>query len=133
MLLRDYFNSLNFYKNGELSRNQIDRSGVQLKKENQKFSVVRSRSPKTLVLRRCRCLSQRHTWRFYTPIAAIGKNRQVYPVQRLQFSPIAVIGLYNRVYNRRYLACQISAIKFAGIRQVCHVQRFSTFIAANRQ
>ena len=27
----DYFNSLNFYKNGELSRNQIGRSGVQIK------------------------------------------------------------------------------------------------------
>ena len=33
-------------------------------------------------------LSQRHTWRFYTPIAAIGENL-------------------------RYLACQILAIKFA--------------------
>ena len=32
-LLRDYFNSLNFYKNGELSRNQIDRSGVQVRKK----------------------------------------------------------------------------------------------------
>ena len=31
-LLRDYFNSLNFYKNGELSRNQIGKSGVQVKK-----------------------------------------------------------------------------------------------------
>ena len=30
VLLRDYFNSLNFYKNGELSRNQIGRSGVQV-------------------------------------------------------------------------------------------------------
>ena len=45
VLLRDYFNSLNFYKNGELSRNQIVRSGVQVKKENEKFTVVRSRSP----------------------------------------------------------------------------------------
>ena len=35
VLLRDYFNSLNFYKNGELSRNQIGRSGVQVKKENE--------------------------------------------------------------------------------------------------
>ena len=32
VLLRDYFNSLNFYKNGELSRNQIGRNGVQVKK-----------------------------------------------------------------------------------------------------
>ena len=31
VLLRDYFNSLNFYKNGELSSNQIGRSGVQVK------------------------------------------------------------------------------------------------------
>ena len=45
VLLRDYFNSLNFYKNGELSRNQIGRSGVQVKKENEKVTVVRSRSP----------------------------------------------------------------------------------------
>ena len=45
VLLRDYFNSLNFYKNGELSRNQIGRSGVQVKKENEKFTAVRSRSP----------------------------------------------------------------------------------------
>ena len=28
VLLRDYFNSLNFYKNGKLSKNQIGRSGV---------------------------------------------------------------------------------------------------------
>ena len=48
MLLRDYFNSLNFYKNGELSRNQIGRSGVQVKKENEKFTAVRSRSPQNL-------------------------------------------------------------------------------------
>ena len=46
--LRDYFNSLNFYKNGELSRNQIDRSGIQVKKENEKFIAVRSHSPQNL-------------------------------------------------------------------------------------
>ena len=34
VVLRNYFNSLNFYQNGKLSRNQIDRSGVQVKKEN---------------------------------------------------------------------------------------------------
>ena len=45
VLFRDYFNSLSFYKNGELSRNQISRSGVQVKKENEKFTVVGSRSP----------------------------------------------------------------------------------------
>ena len=48
VLLRDYFNSLNFYKNGELFRNQIGRSGVQVKKENEKFIVVRLRSPQNL-------------------------------------------------------------------------------------
>ena len=56
VLLRDYFNSLNFYKNGELSRNRIGRSGVQVKKENEKFTVVRSRSPQltlNVVISRC--------------------------------------------------------------------------------
>ena len=48
VLLRYYFNSLNFYKNGELSRNQIGRSGIKVKKENEKFTVVRSRSPQNL-------------------------------------------------------------------------------------
>ena len=48
VLLRDYFNSLNFYKNEELSRNQIGRRGVQVKKENEKFKVVRSRSPQNM-------------------------------------------------------------------------------------
>ena len=48
-LLRDYFNSLNFYKNGELSRKQIGRSGVQVKKENEKFIVVLTRSPQNLM------------------------------------------------------------------------------------
>ena len=48
VLLRDYFNSLNFYRNDELSRNQIGRSGVQVKKENEKFIVVCSRSPTNL-------------------------------------------------------------------------------------
>ena len=40
VLLRDFFNSLDFFRNGELSRNQLDRSGVQVKKENEKFTVV---------------------------------------------------------------------------------------------
>ena len=48
VLLRDYFNSLNFYKNGELFRNQIGRSRVQVKTENEKFTVVRSRSSQNL-------------------------------------------------------------------------------------
>ena len=45
VLLRDYLNPLNFYKNGELSRNRTGRSGVQVKKENKKITIVRSRSP----------------------------------------------------------------------------------------
>ena len=48
VLLRDYFNSLNFFKNSELSRNQIGRSSVQVKKENENLTVVRSRSPQNL-------------------------------------------------------------------------------------
>ena len=48
VLLRDYFNLFNFYKNGELSRNQIGRSGAEVKKENEKFTVVHSRSPQNL-------------------------------------------------------------------------------------
>ena len=40
VLLRDNFNSLNFYKNGELSRNQIGRSGVQVKKIKNSSSSV---------------------------------------------------------------------------------------------
>ena len=48
VLLCDYFNSLNFYKNAELPRNQIGKSGVQVKKENEKFTVVRSRSSQNL-------------------------------------------------------------------------------------
>ena len=35
VLLRDHFNSFNFYRNGELPRNQIGRSGVQVEKENE--------------------------------------------------------------------------------------------------
>ena len=50
VLLRDYFNSLNLNKNGELSRNQIGRSGVQVKKENEKLTVVRSVLHKSLRL-----------------------------------------------------------------------------------
>ena len=48
MLLCGYFKSLNFYKNGELSRNQTGGSSVQVKKENEKFTVVPSRSPQNL-------------------------------------------------------------------------------------
>ena len=46
--LRDYFNSLNFNKNGELPRNQIGRSGIEVKKENEKFTAMRSRSSQNL-------------------------------------------------------------------------------------
>ena len=48
MLLHYYFISFNFFRNGEPSRNQIGRSGVQVKKENKKFTVVCSRSPQNL-------------------------------------------------------------------------------------
>ena len=48
VLLRDYFNSLNLKRNGELFRNQIGRSSVQVKKENEKFTVVCSRSPQNI-------------------------------------------------------------------------------------
>ena len=41
----------------ELSRNQIGRSGVQVKKENEKFTVMRSRSPQNL--KACRTLEER--------------------------------------------------------------------------
>ena len=34
VLLRDYFNLFNFYRNGELSRNQISRSGVKKMKHS---------------------------------------------------------------------------------------------------
>ena len=48
VLLRDYFIVFNFFRNGELSRNQIGRSGVQVKKENENFIVVCPRSPQNL-------------------------------------------------------------------------------------
>ena len=55
-----------------------------------------------LILCRRGCLSRRHTWRFYTPIAAIGKNRQVCPLQRLRFSPIAykIADIWHVRYRR---------------------------------
>ena len=48
VLLRDHFNSFNLYRNGELPRNQIGWSGIQVKKENEKITVVCSRSPRNL-------------------------------------------------------------------------------------
>ena len=36
VLLRDYFNSFNFFRNSKHPRNQIGRCGVQVKKENDK-------------------------------------------------------------------------------------------------
>ena len=73
VLLRDYFNFFILYKNDELPRNQIGRNGVQVKKENEKFIVVCSRSPQilNLVISRC-CFSEdgkeiyqtlKRTWR----------------------------------------------------------------------
>ena len=40
VLLRNYFNSFKLFRNGELVRNQIGRGGVQVKKENKKFTVL---------------------------------------------------------------------------------------------
>ena len=51
VLPRDNFKSFTFYRNGELPRNQIGRSGVQVKKENEKFTVVYSRSLQNLEFR----------------------------------------------------------------------------------
>ena len=48
MLLRDCFNSFNLYTNDKLSRNQIGRSTVQVKEENETFTVVCSRSPQNV-------------------------------------------------------------------------------------
>ena len=48
VLLHDYFHSFNFYRNGEIPRNQIGRSGVRVNNANEKFAVVFSRSPKSL-------------------------------------------------------------------------------------
>ena len=47
-VLTHYFNSFNFHRNGELPRNQIDRRGVQVKPESEKFTVLCSRSPQNL-------------------------------------------------------------------------------------
>ena len=41
---------INFYRNGELPRNRSGRSGVEIKKENEKFTVVCSCSPHCLDL-----------------------------------------------------------------------------------
>ena len=48
VLIDDYLNSFNFFKNGKQPRNQTDRSGVRVNKENEKFAVVCSRSPRNL-------------------------------------------------------------------------------------
>ena len=48
MLLRNYFNSFNFYTNDKLPRNEIDRRGFRVKKENETFSVVCSRPRQNL-------------------------------------------------------------------------------------
>ena len=48
MRLRDYFNSLNFWKHDKLTRNQIAKHGVRVKKGNEKFTVLCSRSQQNL-------------------------------------------------------------------------------------
>ena len=48
--LRDYFNSPNLRKKGELNTNQFGGSGVRVKKKNEKFAVVCSRSQQSLEL-----------------------------------------------------------------------------------
>ena len=48
LLLRDYSNSFNLYNVGKVSWNQIDRNGVQVRTENEKFTVVCSCSPQNL-------------------------------------------------------------------------------------
>ena len=56
VLLLDYFNSFNLYTNDKLHRNQIGRSGVQVKRENEKFTVLCSRSQRNqvdFVISRC--------------------------------------------------------------------------------
>ena len=46
--LLHYFNLFIFFRNSELSRSQIGRSGIQVKKENEKLMVVCSRSHQNL-------------------------------------------------------------------------------------
>ena len=48
VLLPHYFNSFNFYTNGELPGYQIGGSGVQVNKENETFTVMCLHSPKNL-------------------------------------------------------------------------------------
>ena len=66
VLLRDYFISLNFYRNGELSRNQIGRSGVQVKKENETFTVV------------CLCSPQNPEFGHFTLLFCRGRQRNLH-------------------------------------------------------
>ena len=49
LLIHGCFNSFIFYKNGKLARNQTDRSGVRVKKENEKFTIVCLRSSQNLL------------------------------------------------------------------------------------
>ena len=53
VLLRDYFNSFNFYKNGELSRNQIGRSGLQVKKKKPPCVHVLNKTLNVVISRCC--------------------------------------------------------------------------------
>ena len=58
-LLRNYSNSFNLYNVAELSRNRTCGNGVQAEAENEKFTVMCSRSPQNLefVILRC-CLAK---------------------------------------------------------------------------
>ena len=101
-------------------------------------------------------LSQRHTWRFYTPIAAnlitCENRRRFSPHLAIFFADRSVVAVLKRrdkiaqrirsndntksqerahlanagKFNRRYLTCQISAI-FCGDRR--HTWRFSSIAA----
>ena len=55
LLLRDYSNSFDLQNVGVVSRNKNDRNGVQVREENEKFTIVCSRSPQTLNLVISRC------------------------------------------------------------------------------
>ena len=48
MLLFEYFNSSNVYRNSEPPRNKVGRRGIRVKKENEKFTLVPSRSSQNL-------------------------------------------------------------------------------------
>ena len=55
MLLGDYFNSFNLYKNSELPGNQIGKNGVQVKEENEDIPSFAHVLSETLNLVKSRC------------------------------------------------------------------------------